>query len=376
MYLQRQIAVRILQAGILTIPLLWVSIRGLSLTGADERRISIWLRYRRVNQILLLFVPLIWCVVSEACNVRPLVFWGGLLTSIFLAHAITRQIDRSIFERKWTGPDILRQAWWSTVHPAATLLLLATGFNRTFARQASAFFWFMLAAIAAVVGSACLRLAQGFKKRKVKSGTLYVRTLHLAKKMGVKIQWIYVVPSGKASLTNAFASWRSISLTDNYGEFLHGPQLDCVIAHELAHAKNKHVQKELALLTVLFSLLILFSFTFAPLLSHYRPLSISVLLLIPLLSYYAISRHFEYEADNASVRLVGNPEAEIRSLAALYRKTSTPIEHSNFLELLMTHPNFMNRISAVAKLGSVPSSRVSQILSEAGITDGVPFPTR
>ena len=88
-----------------------------------------------------------------------------------------------------------------------------------------------------------------------------------------------------------------------------------------------------------------------------------------------MSRRFEYEADRDSVRFLGNPEAEIRSLAALYRKTDTPIERSHFLELFMTHPNFVNRVSAVAKLGSVSSSRVSQILCEAGITDGVPLPT-
>jgi Zn-dependent protease with chaperone function len=373
MYLQRQIVVRILQAGLLTLSLLWTSIRGFTVRGIDERRISIWLRYRRMNQVLLLFVSVAWCAVSEASNVRPLVFWAGLLTSIFLVHAIARQIDRSILERKWTGSDILRQAWWGTVHPTATLLLLATGFNSAFGRKPSAFFWFILAAITAVVGSACLRFAQGFKERKVKSGTLYVRSLHLAKKMGVKIQWIYVVPSGKGNLTNAFASWRGISLTDNYGEFLHGPQLDYVIAHELAHAKNRHVQKQLLLLTLLFSLLIVFSFSFAPLLLQHRPLALSVLLLVPALSYYAMSRRFEYEADRDAFRLLGNPEAEIRSLAALYRKTSTPIERSNFLELFMTHPNFVNRISAVAKLGSVSTTRVSQILSEAGITHGVPF---
>lgn len=375
MYLQRQIAVRILQAGILALPVFWIIIRGLSLRGTDEQRINSWFHYRLGNQVLLLFVSIGWCALSEAAKVQPLAFWAALLGSVFVVHAIARLIDRSVLERRWTGSDILRQAWWGTVHPSATLLFLATGFDRTFVRRPSALFWFTLAAVSAVVGSACLRLALGFKKRKVKSGTLYVRTLHLAKKMGVRIRWIYVVPSGRGNLTNAFASWSGISVTDNYGEFLHGPQLDCVIAHELAHAKNRHIQKELLLLILLFALLIVFSFTFAPLLSQHTPLTLSVLLLVPVLSYSAMSRRFEYDADGDAVRFLGNPEAEIRSLAALYRKTGTPIERSNFLELFMTHPNFVNRISAVAKLGSLSSSRVSQILCEAGITDGVPLPT-
>jgi Zn-dependent protease with chaperone function len=376
MYLESQTAVRVLQAGLLTLPVLLTSLRVFTLTGTEEQRINSWFRYRRANQIMLLFVSIAWCALSEVAKVHPLVFWAALLVSVFVVHAIARLIDRSVLERRWTGSDILRQAWWGTVHPSATLLLLATGFDRAFERKPSAVFWFILAAITAVLGSACLRLALGFKKRKVKSGTLYVRTLHLAKKMGVRIQWIYVVPSGRGNLTNAFASWRSISLTDNYGEFLHGPQLDSVIAHELAHAKNRHVQKILLLLTLLFSLLIVFSITFAPLLSQYRSPAVSVLLLVPVLGYYAVSRRFEYEADRDSVRLLGNPEAEIRSLAALYRKTGTPIERSNFQELFMTHPNFVNRVSAVAKLGSVSSSRMSQILCEAGITDGVPLPTQ
>jgi Zn-dependent protease with chaperone function len=371
MYLESQTAVRVLQAGLLTLPGLLTSLRVFTLTGAEELQINSWFRYRRANQVLLLFIVIAWCALSEAARVHPLVFWAAPLASVFLVHAIARLIERSVLGRRWTGSDILRQALWGTVHPSATLLLLATGFDRTFGRKPSAFLWFILAAVTAVVGSACLRLALGFKKRKVKSGTLYVRTLLLAKKMGVSIRWIYVVPSGRGNLTNAFASWRSISLTDNYGEFLHGPQLDCVIAHELAHAKNRHIQKELLLLILLFSLLIVFSFTFAPLLLQHMAMAVSVLLLVPLLSYYAMSRRFEYEADRDSVRFVGNPEAEMRSLAALYRKTGTPLERSNFLELFMTHPNFVNRISAVAKLGN----SVSQILCEAGITDDVPLLT-
>lgn len=147
MYLQRQIAVRILQAGILALPVFWILIRGLSLTGTVEQRINSWFHYRRGNQILLLFVSIAWCVLSEAAKIHPLAFWAALFASVFLVHAIARLIDRSVLDRRWTGSDILRQAWWGTVHPSATLLLLTTGFDRTFVRRPSALFWFILAAV-------------------------------------------------------------------------------------------------------------------------------------------------------------------------------------------------------------------------------------
>src|SRR6185503_6118782 len=121
------------------------------------------------------FLCVAWCAVSESTNVRPLVFWTGLLASVFLVHAIARLIDRPVLGRGWADSDIVRQAKWGTGHPSGTLLLLATGFDRAFERKPSAFLWFVLAAVTALVGSACLRLALGFKKRKVKSGTLYVR---------------------------------------------------------------------------------------------------------------------------------------------------------------------------------------------------------
>ena len=95
-----------------------------------------------------------------------------------------------------------------------------------------------------MVGTIRLRIAQGMKLRSVKSGTLYGRAMHLARNAGAKLKRVYVVPPGRGDLTNAFGSSESIAMTDNFGEYLHGPQLDFVIGHELAHAKNKHTRKK------------------------------------------------------------------------------------------------------------------------------------
>jgi Zn-dependent protease with chaperone function len=255
------------------------------------------------------------------------------------------------------------------------MLLFAIGFERSLDRRISAAFWLVAAGMNTLIGSACLRSAQGFKKRRVKSGTLYVRTIQLARRMGVAIGWIYVVPPGRGDLTNAFASLRSISLTDNFGEYLHGPQLDSVIAHELAHHKNKHLQKRLAFVLLSVFTLSIIAFGFAPLIAGHKPIVIWVSLLAFLLSYNGISRRFEYEADRDAALLTGNPEAEIRSLTALYRKTNSPVETSRFLELFMTHPALPNRISAIARAAGLSSDRAMAIISKAGLSDDVLLPT-
>jgi Zn-dependent protease with chaperone function len=246
-------------------------------------------------------------------------------------------------------------------------LLIACGFFGLFERRLFAVLWLVAAGIVALAGTILLRSAQGIKLRRVKSGTLNNRAMFLAKKVGVKLKRVYVVPSGRGGLTNAFGSSQSVAMTDNFGEYLHGPQLDFVIGHELGHAKNKHTRKKFIGLGVLFSVLALFSALFAPLVPRLQPLLLPIVLLVPLLAFYAVSRRFEYQCDREAVLLTGNPEAGVRALAALYVKASMPIQRSGFVELFMTHPKLLNRISAIARAGDIPETRLSEILFDSGI---------
>jgi Zn-dependent protease with chaperone function len=67
-------------------------------------------------------------------------------------------------------------------------------------------------------------------------------------------------------------SSQSIAMTENFGAYLHGTQLDYVMGHELGHAKNKHTRKKVTWIVTLFSCLTLFSFVAAPLLPRFQPL--------------------------------------------------------------------------------------------------------
>jgi Zn-dependent protease with chaperone function len=103
----------------------------------------------------------------------------------------------------------------------------------------------------------------------------------------------------------------------------------------------------------------------------YRPLFLLLVLFLPLMTFYFLSRCFEYEADRQAVEFTNNPEAGIRALSALYRMTGAPTECGKFAELFMTHPSLMRRVVAIARLGQIPTVRVSEILVASGLPESL-----
>lgn len=356
--------------GILVMPFAAVLLRYVTLHGTDEVQTRQWIRFLGVNHAFCLATLVVWCTFWSthlADGIPWPFFWITPLANSFFVHLTSRAINRAVLARRWSIADLLKQVLWASAHPTSTLLMIAIGFYGMFERRIFSIVWFPLAGAVALVATAMLRYVQGFRRRRVKSGTVYVTTMRMAKRVGVRIERVYVVPAGKGKLTNAFGSALSIAITDNFGEYLNGPDLDYVIGHELAHAKNRHTRNEFILVVALFSILSVFSFIVAPLVPRYQPGLVLFDLLAAILTYYAISRRFEYEADLDALRFTGDPEAGIRALAALYEKTGAAVERSTFSELFATHPNLLNRVSAIARFGNIPSSRVSQIFAESGI---------
>jgi hypothetical protein len=56
------------------------------------------------------------------------------------------------------------------------------------------------------------------KLHEVKASETRNQALAMARKMGIELQRIYVVPAGRGHLTNAFGGIGSIGLTDNLGQ--------------------------------------------------------------------------------------------------------------------------------------------------------------
>jgi Zn-dependent protease with chaperone function len=296
-----------------------------------------------------------------------LLFWVAPIFSTTLLEAVSRSGDRAVLMRTWTSTDILRLAGWSTVAPPIALLMVAAGVHAILAGFWVGTFWLVGAGIAAVVGPSQLRAAQGIKLRRVKSGTLYNRACRLAKKVGVRMDRVYVVPPGRGHLTNAFGLWRGIALTDNFGEYLSGPQLDFVIGHELAHVKGGHTRKTFSLVLLLVAILLPLLIGSSHLAPIFRPFLMLIVLFLPLLAVYRLSRFFEYSCDRESIGFTNDPESGLHALANLYRMTGSPVKCGRIVELFMTHPSLANRLEAITRAGSISADRACAVLIEEGL---------
>ncbi|HEY8671516.1 MAG TPA: M48 family metalloprotease, partial [Terriglobales bacterium] len=158
-----------------------------------------------------------------------------------------------------------------------------------------------------------MRSAEGMELRKLKLGKFHGRAFRLARKMGVELNRVYVVPAGKGHLSSAYGLGKSIAITDNYGEWLDGDQLDFVICHELTHVKQQHGRKKLLLMLVLFSVLVLVVF-WLPIPSRFLFAANIFVILGPTLAFYFVSRRFEYAADRGAVECTAAAETAILAL--------------------------------------------------------------
>jgi Zn-dependent protease with chaperone function len=98
-------------------------------------------------------------------------------------------------------------------------------------------------------------------------------------------------------------------------------------------------------------------------------------IILPLIAFYALSRHHEYAADSLAVESTGEPEMAIRALVSLYRRTEVPTEHNSLMELFSTHPSLWRRIDAIALVGQVSPAYVSDVrasFAEAAVDDEKP----
>jgi Zn-dependent protease with chaperone function len=220
------------------------------------------------------------------------------------------------------------------------------------------------AGVVARLGTGLSRWADGMKINILKSGENRNVAFSMAKGMRVGLREVFIVPSGKGHLTNAFGSRDAVGITNNLGRFLNREQIRFVIAHELSHVKLRHERKQLLFASGMYVLIAFGLFISAPVPQQYRSsLSVAVILL-PLLLRDWFSRRLEFAADQEAVRFTREPETAIRALARLLRSNDLPPQRGSFIQLFTTHPFFLQRARAVARFGDVSNARLNKILAE------------
>lgn len=188
----------------------------------------------------------------------------------------------------------------------------------------------------------------------------------------------------QSPVPNAFATGRSpkhavVACTDSIMRLLNNDELEAVLAHELAHVKNRDIlAMTIASFIAMIASMIMQSFFFSAILGGRNReggggaiiwiVSIVVYAVSTLL-ILALSRYREFAADRGSALITKKPKALISALSkisgrmdAVPREAKAKVEAANaffiipalsgrsFMELLSTHPPLEKRIANLEKI--------------------------
>lgn len=354
-----------------------------ALRRTTEGRAAVWLGFRRQSRFIMVVTIAIWwstwdlnkgsglvqavkhswLSAIEQPLAEAVLFWFPPLLSLGMFLAFCHAFDGIMLRLRWTFIDILRQAWWRLMSFVVPLLMVATGFDAIFDRRIAGVVWIGGAGVLGKISLAFLRAAEGMKMHELKSGETRNRAYAMARRMGVTLYRVYVVPAGRGHLTNAFAGAGIIGVTDNLGKYLSDRQVDSALAHELAHVKERHGLKEFLAIVATYSVVAIALFGFPMRTSVIRVLLHLAVIIAPLLIVYFFSRHFEYAADREAVNFTGDAETAITALVNLYRISAAPLRCSRFTELFFTHPALKRRVEAIASAAEMPLERASGVLN-------------
>jgi STE24 endopeptidase len=307
-------------------------------------------------------IGLTWAVLLAAALVRlPLAFWRGYLHE----HRFGLSTQTA---RGWLT-DRAKSVAVGAVLTAVPLLGLV-GLARAFPR-----WWPVAAAVAAGV----FVLLLGFvapvvleplfnRFRPLRDERLAGSLRGLSERAGVPVERVLVADASRRTRkANAYVSGlgrtRRVVVFDTLLERSDPGEVELVVAHELAHRRERHVAKGTAVAvagSVLGVLAVWFVLRWDALLDATRadgpgdPRVVPLVLLLgvllelagaPLLA--ALSRRFEREADRGSLELTGDPESFERAHRKLALSNLSDLDPPRALYLLLfTHPTPPERIAA------------------------------
>lgn len=357
-----------------------------ALRARDAERRTVWVGYRGFSRFILAatvagwwmewdfrgrselppIVVGIWPGTLGASSAETLLFWLPPMASLAIFLFSCYAIDRTLLKQRWSLFDIARRIWWRLASFVIPLQMVAAGFTAIFQGKVTGTAWLLGAGVLSRIGTGFLRRAEGMRFNRLKSGELRNRALKMASQMGVTLGRVYMVPAGKGHLTNAYGMSNAIGLTDSLGKYLTKPQIDYVIAHELARVKLRHARKHLLLVVGIFSTMTLLLFRFSQYALPLHTLAQFAVIFGPLGIIYYLSRQFEYSADRVAVEFTGEPEVAIRGLMNLYKVDEVSMQIAKFSEFFMTHPPLASRVDAIARIGQIPAQELSRVLNDAG----------
>ncbi|MEN3033375.1 MAG: zinc metalloprotease HtpX [Aquificaceae bacterium] len=214
---------------------------------------------------------------------------------------------------------------------------------------------------------------------------LYNMVRELSQRANIPMPKVYLIPSEQP---NAFATGRSpsngvVAVTSGLLNLLNEREVRGVIAHEIAHIKNRDILVATIAATIAGAIGYLANFLQFSMLfksedeESQNPLSIvsSILMIIitPIIAsliQLAISRSREYMADEVGAKISSDPLALASALEKIenyihqipehvnpgtaHMYIANPLSSGGLIELLSTHPSTKKRIERLMRLGTAP----------------------
>jgi Zn-dependent protease with chaperone function len=383
--------------------ILWMRVRALHLHTTD--RAGAWFSYIRTQHLCLTGALLVW--IGGGYSTRGLftsimsAAWGSgsfraaivsllyiflpPLTVLVVSVLASYRVLVEVRQVSWTFRDFLQLQFAQVGMVIFPILGIYGGIQLLGSLPWLALTTIALSILMLPLSVHIRRKLTGAYPEPVTSGEFHDRIFLLARRAGVTLKSIFVMPSGKLPVANAFAAGNGIVMvTDYILQKLSRREIEAVAAHEIGHLQYKHPQKlagafvGIILLPMMVRslfpavidlvLLLLPGRTNWGLLGSedalFSPALDFVIAGICLVGFYALSRRFERIADARSVTLTDDPEALITAFVKLSLLNLTPMQWGRASGALTTHPSTLKRVARIARLGNVPEERLQQLLSE------------
>jgi STE24 endopeptidase len=211
-----------------------------------------------------------------------------------------------------------------------------------------------------------------YKVIPVDNDSLKERITTLAGKVGLKVENVYTFDMSKntkkanAAFTG-LGKTKRIILGDTLLNNFSVDEIETVIAHELGHYKKKHIIKNLIISTISsFLFFYLINILDKLSLTWFGFTSITEIPALPLIAVWgifigffttpitnAISRKFEFEADEYAVKSTGKPEIFIKTLYKLNEQNLGDEMPNKFIEIYFySHPSIKRRAERIRTISA------------------------
>jgi Zn-dependent protease with chaperone function len=383
--------------------ILWMRFRALHLHTTD--RAGAWFSYIRTQHLCLTGALLIW--IGGGYSTRNLLsavlsaMWGAhslrvaivslmyvfippvtvLIVSVLASYRVLVEVRQV----SWSFRDFLQLQFAQVGIVMFPVLGIYGGISLIGSSPLLAIVTIVLSILSLPVAVHLRRKLTGTYPEPVTSGEFHDRIFLLARRAGVALKSIFVLPSGKLPVANAFAAGNGVVMVTDYVlQKLNRREVEAVTAHEIGHLQYKHPQKLGAafvgvilipmFVRSLFPAIIDMALLVLPGRTHWsfwgkedaflNPTLDFVIAGICLIGFYAISRRFERIADARSVTLTDDPEALITSFVKLSVLNLTPMQWGRASGALVTHPSTLKRVRRIAQVGNVSEQRLQELLAE------------